>query len=73
LTFHINKDGDRIVYIRLMDAQGEALGFFGPQVTSLPGGSARFELSPLNPPARAQIVLASETESRTLPFVFSIP
>jgi hypothetical protein len=73
VTFHVNKDGNRVVYIRLMNAQGEALAFFGPQVTNLPDGSTRFELSPFNPPARAQIVLASEIESKSLPFSFALP
>jgi hypothetical protein len=73
VSFHVNKDANRIVYIRLLNAQGEALAFFGPQVTNLPDGSTRFELSPFNPPARAQIVLASEIESKSLPFSFALP
>jgi hypothetical protein len=73
VTFNVSKDGNRIVYIRLMNAQGEPLSFFGPQVTTLPDGSTRFELSPFNAPARAQIVLASEIESKSLPFSFALP
>jgi hypothetical protein len=73
VTFNVSKDGNRIVYIRLMNAQGESLNFFGPQVTNLPDGSTRFELSPFNAPASAQIVLASEIESKSLPFSFALP
>jgi hypothetical protein len=73
LTFQVNQGGDRVVYIRLFNAQGETVAFMGPQITDRPDGSTRFELSPLNPPARAEIVLASEIESRSLPFAFTLP
>ena len=73
LTFQVNQGGERVVYIRLLNAQGEAVAFLGPQITERPDGSTRFELSPLNPPARAEIVLASEIESRSLPFAFTLP
>jgi hypothetical protein len=73
LTFQVNRGGDRVVYIRLLDAEGKAAAFLGPQITDRPDGSTRFELSPLNPPARAEIVLASEIESRSLPFAFTLP
>ncbi|HEX6842257.1 MAG TPA: hypothetical protein VF113_12035 [Stellaceae bacterium] len=73
LTFEVNQGGDRVVYIRLLNAQGEAVAFLGPQITDRPDGSTRFELSPLNPAARAEIVLASEIESRSLPFAFTLP
>ena len=73
VTFQVNRGGDRVVYIRLLDAEGKAIAFLGPQITDRPDGSTRFELSPLNPPARADIVLASEIESRSLPFAFTLP
>ena len=73
VSFQVSKDANRVVYIRLLNAQGEPLAFFGPQITTLPDGGARFQLSPLNQPARAQIVLASEIESRSLPFSFALP
>jgi hypothetical protein len=73
LTFQAKQGGDRVVYIRLLDAAGKAVAFMGPQITERPDGSTRFELSPLNPPARAEIVLASEIESRSLPFAFTLP
>jgi hypothetical protein len=73
LTFQVNQGGDRVVYIRLLDAEGKAVAFLGPQITERPDGSTRFELSPLNPPARAEIMLASEIESHSLPFAFTLP
>jgi len=73
LTFQVNQGGDRVVYIRLLDADGKTMAFLGPQITERPDGSTRFELSLLNRPARAEIVLASEIENRSLPFAFTLP
>jgi hypothetical protein len=73
ISFRVSKDGHRIIYIRLMNSQGEPLAFFGPQVTNLPDGSTRFELSPFTAPAKAQIVIASDIESKSLPFSVALP
>jgi hypothetical protein len=73
LVLQVNKDGERIVYVRLLDKTGQPLAFFGPEIASVPGGGAHFDFSPLNPPARAEVVVASEIETRNLPFTFSLP
>jgi hypothetical protein len=73
LTLEASRGAERLVYVRLLDAQGQALLFSGPQVTALPDGGARFELSPFNAPARAEIVLAREMETETLPFTLALP
>ena len=73
LVLQASKDGERVVYVRLLDKTGQALAYFGPEIAGTPGGGAHFDFSPLSPPARAEIVVASEVETRTLPFAFSLP
>jgi hypothetical protein len=72
LVLHANQDGQRIVYVHLLDAQGKALMFSGPEITALPDGGARLDLSPFNAPARAEIVFATEMETEKLPFTLSL-
>ena len=67
VTLQTNRDGDRVYYIRLIGADGQALAFFGPSVTEAPDGAWRFELSLLNPPVRAEIVLAGEVDQKSYP------
>jgi len=73
LTLETSAGAERLVYVRLLDAQGEALMFSGPELTGLPGGGAKFDLSPFNAPARAEIVIAREFETETLPFSLALP
>jgi hypothetical protein len=73
VTVETNQDAEHVVYIRLLDAQGQALMFSGPEVTALPDGGSRIELSPFNAPACAEIVIARDIETQTLPFSLSLP
>ena len=73
VTLETSESADRVVYVRLLDAQGQALMFSSPEVTALPGGGARIDLSPFNPPARAEIVIAREIETETFPFSLTLP
>jgi hypothetical protein len=72
LVLHANQDGERVVYVRLLDAQGQALMFSGPEIAALPDGGTRIDLSPFNAPARAEIVFATEMETEKLPFTLSL-
>ena len=72
LTLETNQDAAHITYIRLLDREGQALMFSGPDVTALPDGSSRFNLSPINAPARAEIVIARLMETQTLPFSLAV-
>ena len=67
VTLATSRDGDRVVYVRLLGADGQALAYFGPNITEGSGGAWRFDLSPLNPPVKAEIVLAGQLERQTLP------
>lgn len=73
LTLETSDGVDRVVYVRLLDTQGQALTFRDPDVTALPDGGARIALSPINAPTRAEIVIARELETATLPFNLSLP
>ncbi|HKX11010.1 MAG TPA: hypothetical protein VJN67_22625, partial [Stellaceae bacterium] len=73
ITLETSESADRVVYVRLLNAEGQALMFSSPQVTALPGGGARIELSPFNAPARAEIVIAREMESAAFPFNLTLP
>jgi hypothetical protein len=73
VTVETNQDAEHVVYIRLLDARGQALMFSGPEVTALPDGGSRIELSPFNAPASAEIVIARDIETQTLPFSLSLP
>ena len=68
LTLGINKDGNRVVYARLLNTGGQAIAFFGPQITESLDGAWRFELSPFSPPARAEVILAGELERKEYAF-----
>ncbi len=67
VTLQTNRAGDRVYYVRLIGADGQAVAFFGPNITEAPDGAWRFELSPLGPVARAEIVLAREVDQKTYP------
>jgi hypothetical protein len=67
VTLQTNRDGDRVYYIRLIGADGQALAFSGPNITEAPDGAWRFELSPLSSPVRAEIVLAREVDQKSYP------
>jgi hypothetical protein len=73
LTLGTSEAADRVVYVRLLDAQSQALMFSASDVTALPDGGARIDLSPFNPPVRAEIVIAREMETATLPFTLTLP
>jgi hypothetical protein len=67
VTLQTNRDGDRVHYIRLIGADGEALAFSGPNITEAPDGAWRFELSLLGPPVRAEIIMAREVDQKSYP------
>jgi hypothetical protein len=67
LTLETDRDGDHVYYVRLLGADGRALAFFGPNITEGPEGAWRFELSPLNPPARAEVVIAGVVDRKVYP------
>jgi hypothetical protein len=67
VTLQTNRAGERVYYVRLIGADGQAVAFFGPNITEAPDGAWRFELSPLGPAARAEVVLAREVDQKSFP------
>jgi hypothetical protein len=67
VTLQTNRDGHRVYHIRLIDADGQALAFHGPNITEAPDGAWRFELSLLNSPVKAEIILATEVDQKSYP------
>ena len=69
LTLAVNRAGDAIAYIRLLNAQGQAVAFSGPHTTQMADGGESFELMPMSPYARAEVVVSTARDTRTYPFV----
>src|SRR5262249_59381416 len=60
ITLQANKDGNRLIYSQLVDADGQAVGFFTSNITVLPEGAWRFELSPSGTAVAAPLIIAHE-------------
>ncbi len=71
LTLSVNRAGDTIVYVRLLNAEGQPIAYSGPQTTALPEGGERFDLMPMSPYTRAEVVVATAQDTKTYPFVLS--
>jgi len=71
LTLRTDRDGDRIVYVRLLNADGQAVDY-APRVTEGENGAWSFELSMWGACATAEVVLAREFDTRTYPFVLDV-
>ena len=48
------------------------MGLFSPHITTSPDGAWRFELSPLSPAARAEVILAGELDRKAYPFTLTL-
>jgi len=71
LTLETSRDGDSVVYIRLLNADGQAVTFFGPQTAALPGGAQTFELSPLGAYDTAEVIVARDRDTKSYAFVLT--
>lgn len=72
LTLAASRAGDTIAYIRLVNAEGQAIAFSGPRTTALADGGESFELMPMSPYARAEVVIATARDTKTYPFVLPV-
>lgn len=72
LTLEASKDGARVLYVRLLGADGQAVAYFSPHITTSPDGAWRFELSPLSLAVRAEVTLAGELDRKTFPFTLAL-
>jgi len=67
VTLTTSRGGERVYYVRLLAADGQPLAYFGPNITEGPAGAWRFELSPLNPPVKAEVLVAGQVDRLTYP------
>src|SRR5207302_59593 len=68
VTLKADKEGNRVIYTQLAGADGQAVWFSGPNITILPDGAWRFELSPSGTPVAAQLIVADELDRKDYSF-----
>ena len=68
LTPRTDTGGERILYVRLTDADGRPVVSFSPNIMETPDGAWRFELAPQGAPAHAEVIFAGDLERKDYPF-----
>jgi hypothetical protein len=68
VTLQSTTAGERVLYVKVSDPDGEPVISFSPNITELPDGAWRFELTPQGVPSHADVIFASELERRDYPF-----
>jgi len=68
LTLRTDTGGERILYVRLTDADGRPVVSFSPNIMETPDGAWRFELAPQGAPAHAEVIFAGDLERKAYPF-----
>src|SRR6266446_6044006 len=68
LTLQTDTGGERILYVRLTDADGRPVVSFSPNIMEIPDGAWRFELAPQGAPAHAEVIFAGDLERKDYPF-----
>jgi hypothetical protein len=72
LTLAVNRAADTVAYIRLVNAEGQAVAYSGPRTTALADGGESFELMPMSPYQRAEVVIATARDTKSYPFVLLV-
>ena len=67
VTLQTNRDGDRVYYIRLIGADGQALAFSGPSITEAPDRAHGASSSRCSSTVRAEVILAREVDQKSYP------
>src|SRR3989454_6138706 len=68
LTLQTDTGGERLLYVRLTDADGRPVVSFSPNIMETPDGAWRFELAPQGAPAHAEVIFAGDLERKDYPF-----
>jgi len=68
LTLQTSTAGERIIYVKVADPDGQPIMSFGPNVTESPDGVWRFELAPQGMAGQADVIIAGQLERREYPF-----
>ena len=71
LTLRTDIDGDQIMYVRLLNGDGQAV-YCSSDVTEGANGAWSFNFSTTSPYSAAEIVRASEFDTRTYPFALDV-
>jgi len=71
LVLRTDRAGERIVYVHLLNADGQAVSC-SPSVTEKDDGAWSFDLYALSPYAAAEVLLARDLDARTYPFVLDV-
>ena len=71
LTLRTDLDGDQIMYVRLLNGDGQAV-YCSSDVTEGANGAWSFNFSTTSPYSAAEIVRASEFDTRTYPFALDV-
>jgi hypothetical protein len=68
LTLQANAAGERVIYVKVTDPDGQPIMSFGPNVTESPDGAWRFELAPQGIAGQADVIVAGQHQRREYPF-----
>jgi hypothetical protein len=68
ITLQTSAPGERVLYVKLSDADGEPVMAFAPNVTEAADGTWRFDLSPQGAAAHADVIIAGELDRKDYPF-----
>jgi len=71
VTFQTDRGGERIVYIRLLNTDGQAVSY-SPTVTEGENGAWSFDLSSLSACSAAELLVARELDARAYPFILDV-
>jgi hypothetical protein len=71
VTLEASRDGDKVIYVQLMNAEGQPVAFSGPQTKVGADGAWSFELFPGSACTTAAVVVAEESDTKEYPFVLS--
>jgi hypothetical protein len=63
-----DQNGERVVYVKVSDPDGQPVMTFSPNVTESPDGAWRFELAPQGFAGHADVIVAGELERKDYPF-----
>jgi hypothetical protein len=68
ITLQTTTGGERVLYVKLSDADGQPVVSFSPNVSEAADGAWRFELSPQGAATHAEVLVAGELERKEYPF-----
>jgi hypothetical protein len=68
LTLQTGPGGERLLYVRLTDVDGQPVMSFSPSVSEEQDGTWRFQLSPQGVAGHADVLVAGDLDRKEYPF-----